>query len=475
MDITFILKKIFTIEAELKLFDHSIQDEYYWRQLRAVIFQIVVKEKNLFERAQEKRSGKFLSKILFGLRSSKSMLFKNPIMAKNKDILFHGHDRRIRQPDGLWWDLFCDPIIDNLPFSYLLWEGYNVDKHSTPAKTKKMYYLDFPAIYASLISKIKFRKINYTKSELDFLNTLQNRINEEFNCSINIQQLVTRIIIKKKTLRPVFTRMIKRINPKLVFVVVSYGQGAEIATEASRLLNIPVIELQHGTLSPYVLEYTYPPNLSYNKNFPNYFFTFGEYWNSLCSLPIPKDQIISVGYPFFEQQITLAQEKFPSKSNQILFISQGPIGKKLSKMAVDLASVEDLNFNIIYKLHPGEFKRWKEEYPWLKTDKITVIEDQIPIHHLFAQSKIQIAVYSMAIYEGIAFGLETIIVDLPGIGHVEHLIKNLKIQVASSAEELQSIVQSLENSEKIDKELLFKKNALQNIMGNITKIISKNE
>ena len=58
---------------------------------------------------------------------------------------------------------------------------------------------------------------------------------------------------------------------------------------------------------------------------------------------------------------------------QMLFISQGVIGKYLSELAYETANSlngddgtqNNQNYNFIYKLHPGEYGTWKENYDYL--------------------------------------------------------------------------------------------------------------
>jgi hypothetical protein len=176
-----------------------------------------------------------------------------------------------------------------------------------------------------------------------------------------------------------------------------------------KTLKIPVIELQHGTIHKYHFAYSFPGSRRTKRTFPDYLFTFGDFWKKCVEFPIKKDCIFSVGYPFLEKEAAKYFEVI--KKNQILFISQGSSGKELSKFAVDVTNYSDLNYNVVYKLHPGEYHRWKREYPWLykERDKIKIVEESIPLYRLMAESKTQVGVSSTAIYEGLYFGLNTYI------------------------------------------------------------------
>ena len=130
----------------------------------------------------------------------------------------------------------------------------------------------------------------------------------------------------------------------MIFVVVAYENQAIV--KAAKDLGIEVIELQHGTISPYHLGYSYPENTMRINNeireieyFPDKILSFGDYWQNSSHFPIDKENIISMGFPYFEEnsrtymKMAEHKENEKTKQKQILFISQGVIGKYLSQLA----------------------------------------------------------------------------------------------------------------------------------------------
>ncbi|MFW6008570.1 MAG: hypothetical protein ACOCP8_04815, partial [archaeon] len=115
---------------------------------------------------------------------------------------------------------------------------------------------------------------------------------------------------------------------------------------------------------------------------------------------------------------------------QIVIISQGSIGDKLAKVIFHNWDILK-DFEILYKLHPGEFDKWKD-YPYLKKlnnrNNIEIYKDA-DLYELLAESRYQIGVYSTAIYEGIAFKCKTLLANLPGIEYMEDLINTYNIQL----------------------------------------------
>ena len=164
-----------------------------------------------------------------------------------------------------------------------------------------------------------------------------------------------------------------------------------------------------------------------------------------------------MGFSYFQEQ----SKKFKNISandKQILFISQGVIGKYLSALA--LKAAEKLpDYNIIYKLHPGEYETWKNYDDLVKASKlenVKVIDNsEIELYQLFAQSEYQIGAFSTAIYEGLMFNCKTFILDVPGIEYLNDLIDDGYVYKINDADDL---VENLEkfSPKEYDENFFFK-------------------
>ena len=249
---------------------------------------------------------------------------------------------------------------------------------------------------------------------------------------------------------------------------------------ACKSKNIEIIELQHGTISPYHLGYSYPKNTMKFNNaikeieyFPDKILSFGNYWQNSASFPIESDKIITMGFPYFEENSKAYMKIAENDKNQkqILFISQGVIGKYLSKLAYELAKELNSNsenskgnddYTFIYKLHPGEYGTWRENYEYLNKanefDNFKVIDkSEPPLYELFAKSNYQIGAFSTAIYEGLAFNCKTFIIDVPGVEYLDDLIDKSIVKKVSGSEELISYIKEEDlNLKDYDKDFFFK-------------------
>ena len=163
----------------------------------------------------------------------------------------------------------------------------------------------------------------------------------------------------------------------------------------------------------------------------------GRVLETNVEFPILEDRVIPVGYPYLEESI----DKYDhvETTPQILFISQRTIGEQFSKFAMEVAKYPAINYDIVYKLHPGEYDRWQEEYPWLKEADFEIIDSsELPLYELFAQSSAQVGVGSTAVFEGLAFGLETFV-------YVGHGSEVLQVLVEDETPQLISLPSSAAN------------------------------
>jgi hypothetical protein len=368
-------------------------------------------------------------------------------------LLFFGTGRRKKRDDGLWWDIYHDPIIDSVDKPCLLWERpYNVT-HFTPPKTSNMKYVDIVEYTGTLLQKLGISKVSFTEEETSFFKEIEDEIASRFGTEIDLKSMVKEDLSKRKASLPIYRRLIRKVDPEVALLTVSYN-GRETFVEACQIENVPVIELQHGVINKYHMGYSFPHGNK--KVFPDYFFSFGDFWSDYVDLPLTKSNIYSVGYPYLESE-SKKYEDIKAK-NQTLFISQPNIGNALSRFAVELNEHVAHEQEIIYKFHPNEPNSWKDKYPWLKKSDITCITDEIPLYQLFAESTSQIGVNSTALYEGLRFGLDTYVVDFPGYEYMQYLIDN------DHAIFIQSVEGYLEkrksNTSQVDVEYFFESDSI---------------
>jgi hypothetical protein len=463
-------KKFLSLEDELDLFNIKIAGVYFWERMRVELFYYLLEKSGVSGQHHTKTKGRFSHLVKTGILSIPNFFLKNPYLITKKEILFFGHQRRKLDDDDKWVDLYCDPIIENLNYSYVLIEAYHINTHLKPVKTKNIRYLDFIVLLAVIKRLLRIDRFSFSEDEKKILLEIQKEIESNFKIKIDLLKFCKDRLLLRKSYLPLFKILLRRIRPKIVITVVSYSPLVEVLCEVCKEQKIPIVELQHGVISQYHKGYSFSGPKRKKRAFVDYIFVFGDFWIKSIEFPINKERIFSLGYPYLEKEIK--KHLGVTKKRQILFISSGDIGIPLSKFAVELSNNNLHNYTIVYKLHPGEYHRWKRIYPWLKKSNIKVIEnDNISLYQLLAESEIQVGVSSTVLYEGLKHGLRTFLVPLPGIEYMKYLIRESIVDVVTSVDEFIEALSTINSNKQFDGEFFFRNNALKNIYAKIDELI----
>jgi len=139
-------------------------------------------------------------------------------------------------------------------------------------------------------------------------------------------------------------------------------------------------------------------------------------------------------------------------------------------MAVALREHSAVSHDIVYKLHPDEYSNWAERYPWLARSGVDVVgQGGRSLYELFATSTVQVGVSSTALYEGLAFGLDTYLVPMPTVEWLSPLVARAEAAVVDSAE---SLATCLGDPPEFDAQphKYFEPNALENVANTLEAI-----
>lgn len=459
-----ISRELMRIEEDLGLFHHQIKDVFFWERVRRDVKKSIRKKKREAYRSSDSQ-GKKSEKLRRALLLIKNIFIKNPFLGSEKDILFWGW-RRKKTESGKGIDVYCDPIIRNLDRSYVSIERPYRGEHLTPRKNMNIRYWDIIDYGSALLSKLGVAEVELSDREEKPLISLENKIEEHFGVNVDVVKIVKEDLQRRKISLPIYRKLLRKITPKVVILGLS-SSGKEDFIEACKKENIPVVELQHGSISRYKLTYSFSGESREKNYFPDYYFAFGTFWKNRVEFPIRDEKVKCVGFPFFEEKKIEFSDIEPK--DQLVFVSQHTIGEQLSKLASDFADQTD--YKVIYKLHPGEVAGWRVKYPWLVESDLEVVEDDIPIHKLFAESKAQVGVFSTAIYEGLAFGLKTYLADLPGFINAEDLVEKGYAEKISSSDDLAGKSDLLEENKLYEVNKFFQENSVMNIIKELEKII----
>lgn len=461
-----LLERFLNFEYENNLFDLEIRNVKFWQFIRFRIFNYILSNKGIFGKSGKEEIG-FMPKLYFkGFNFYISSLLKKIFFKfKERDILFFCGSRRILS-DGIYQNLYLDPIIESCHMSYLALENYNRLGHLKPPRTHNLFYLDYIEFPSRFVNY--FRKMKLNKLEAEMIKTLQYSLNKTFNLKYTLLfSEINRNILRYEYIYPKLKKLITITNPKVIIEICSYSIFNQIANIIAKEQNIPTIEFQHGTMGKYHLAYNYIKKM-HVESFPDYIFVWGDFWKDNTNFPINKKNVIVTGFPYLENQVSIRRNI--KREKNILFISQGTIGEKLAETAFELAEKLE-GYQIIFKLHPDEVSL-SDRYNFLRgKGNISIIKDnKTLLYDLFAKCEYQVGVYSTALIEGLAFGLKTIIVKLPGWKYFKDLNSEF-IKFVDNDEEIVEFIKKTQGKvPKFRNDYYWKENSLNNILSNLKDI-----
>ncbi len=425
------------LEDKYKLLDKDISGVKAWQIVRFTLFRSLSEKFNLSQQAHSKMST--VDKLKSFISYLKNSIIKNPFFKDCSRVLVCSHARPVRV-DGETIDIYTHYLIEELKkenIDYLELESPFLGKHDK-SHINNTSFRDFFILLQNIISK--FMTVRFTNDEKAYIQEINNSLSKSFKAEVDISKILKNKIIRYKIGYFLYTKLLKRLEVKKVYVVVSYVHADLIA--AAKSLDIEVVEIQHGVFSKYHLGYSYPKRTEDLKCFADKFLVWNEYWKDLMKFPISKENILIRKFDFLE--INRKKYKNILKQNQLVVLSQGNVGNLIAQLVLNNLELFK-NIQIKYKLHPSEFDRY-EKYKALRelikvhTD-IEIIKDT-NLHKLLAKSKFQIGINSTALYEGVEFNCETILFDISGIEYMERFIEfyNLKkvksLYLTSNAKEL---------------------------------------
>lgn len=478
-----LVDRFIEFEYKNKLFEQKIQRIKYWHYIRLYICleEILMGIEGVGRTQTVSQECNWVKKIISIFRKIPNYVFRNPLWnIKKQDIICLNTNNRVKC--GEYYDcIYTDELIDNLPYSYYVYEQANRYISKKPIRTKNLKNFDYIDFKQSI--KVRFYKLfnlyKINSEEMLQIKDLIIKIKDEFLIEVDIHRMLGRIqniIWSHKAYSKCYSKILDKVKPKIIIEVSSYEFNRYLINELAKERGIMTIELQHGTMGKNALEYNF--YTEYNlSTFPDKMFLFGEYWKRNTRLPIDKNNILVTGFPYFEKYSgQISKGPKPEKEN-ILFISQGPIGKELSKLAVELNQLIDHNtYQIIYKLHPGEYSYWEREYPWLKNSSIEVVSNNDRnIYYYLQMARYLVAVYSMTVFEALAFRVKIFIYDSYGKEFTEDLYKSGYAQLIQSAGEiLKNLFYNEVDYNKLKHEF-WESNSLRNIKENTEKFIKRKQ
>ncbi len=438
------------LEEAQDLWSLELFGKRYYHAIRAETFDAVAGGLGLLDARHQRRPYRYLRSLAEQPRRLSPIIRGYAWRALPKtDLLVVNHPRH-QLLDGVWQCPYTAPLLRGYPGSFVVLERSDKGHHWQPAEMRGLHYLDGACAVANaafVIQQGAQQRLHESRIRAH-AKSITSALSQGLGLDVaheSVARLIRRELRHLTAYTTMYERLLDQAQPRAVLCVVHYSARCIPLTLAARRRGIPVIEVQHGTIGAGHAAYNVAKGRTPTA-FPDYLLTFGDYWRETTKgLPLSAEQAPAIGYAWLEmlRERALSQASRTRRTEKkVLFVSQSAIGSALSRVAAELAPLASTHGYVVeYKLHPGETSGWRERMPWLVRDDIRVIDTQTSIYHHFAEASVQVGVYSTALYEGLAFGLPTVIMALPGWDNLAPLVDAGAARVAVDARELWALLQ----------------------------------
>lgn len=359
--------------------------------------------------------------------------WKNNKLLKDSDILFLTHTTcRTSKKSSFFWDSYCgdfENYFHSEGLSTFALEWAPSDEYRTPRFRPTKYI----QLQLTLFGKMyKFKKMEGKGCQLDFYEDFltdlaQNNIHLDSITIVNIKRTVEVLTGQSNY----FTKVLQKINPKLVMVVTYYDLGGYALIYAAKNLRIPVVDIQHGVQGDFHHAYGSWNKVSktgYNI-VPNGFWVWSDEEERTIknSFGITQDLKIFIGGNLSLKAVIDSFE-FSKKENCIdVLITLQPFVDCLTAVEA-LMERSDHNIRWWIRLHPGmmgELNDYIKKFEQFRNPNIFVKEASVSsLFDILSRMDIHITFHSSVIIDAATLGIPSISVSKDSELIYKKLIEN---------------------------------------------------
>lgn len=425
------LAAFIAFEEREQLFERRLLGVPYWQLIRHDVFRETLEALGLSTRAhlrlEELPVTSWLGPQLQQLPTTleRSWLGR----AGPAELLVATHPRWLPY-QGRYICPYSQPLLWGTQRSRLLLTGHFQGRYFLPDAGERTRYVDLSLALSHAQFRVReLRGGGFDVRDTHRLEALTRALATQLGAAPAAAAVIRRArtaVLSYLGMRPHLSRLLEQVRPRLVVNVVGYRLVHQLLTLCARERGVAVAELQHGTIGAAHPAYNFAAG-RHPEAFPDYLLTFGDVFREITpGLPLPASAVRAVGYGWLSLQRSAYERRaHGARPRLVLFLSQRDIGPALSQVAVGLqAQLPPEDTELIYRLHPSEAVAWRERYPALASSGIRVEEATTrALYAAQADADVQVGVYSTALMEGIAFGLDTLIMSLPGHEQLSFLIE----------------------------------------------------
>lgn len=384
---------------------------YYWRLMRMPLYYALTEKLRLFGVPHPAPPPGIGARLHTVWRIARDAVLRNPFLPlRSSDYVVMPHSRNVGGDD-----IYTRALRESLPAGdtltlYKDWIG-----HQLPGSCN----MTGGILWQSLLTRRRNRTLS--PETIALLTQVQEDMEQRFGIRLPLAPLALKLVVPFRKAVKYYTHLFRRRRAKTLYLAVGYDTLHFAAIEAAHRCGMEVVELQHGTFTPYHLGYSFPDADAPVPYSPDEFLCFGRFWPENTALP-PQTRPRIIGAPYIEALAgkNAGVEKIPGS---IVFTSQGVIGEPLLDFAVACARCLPQK-RIIFRLHPSEdWATYEALAARLSPPGNFSLSHREPnIFRLLAQTEVQAGVFSTTLFEGMVLACRTVVIDMAGVEYMAPVI-----------------------------------------------------
>lgn len=401
------LNEILEIENTPEIFEFSFQghDCLMWPAIRHVTLRLIMDQEIHANGSLVQIDAPHSVNRRDQMRCGFDGLVNNMRFIKaQSDIVFFTSGVTNSKIDEKYVNRASDHFASCYPNSSLVFEDPWNWKYLTPRANTRIVYTSPIILTNSILSRFFSYRIK-KKPILDFLDFINWRLLSILGYQLTFKQLdyLLNSLISHSTRIQyelwLYEKMFRKLDPKLIlFEDGCYGGRGHLIQLAKRI-GIKSAEIQHGMVSKGHNAYNFAPELLQSKQYyqyvPDYFLTYGEWWEERISIPCQTVTIGNAHRDYMLQRLNNSRKV----SNIILILSGGLRFEFYVKMALSLVKLLPNFFEIVIRPHPGERIEIQESYCQDVQDVFIDYSDNI--YPMLAKSMVVIGEVSTGLFEAV--------------------------------------------------------------------------
>lgn len=466
LDIAAFTDAFLRFEVAHDLFAVTVRGESLWEHLRYSVFNECIYAHHGYVVPTMPRAHHHLRELV---EAGRFLLAEWLTPRRPYDLVVVNYDRT-NLIEGRPRNVHTYPVIKELAESYRI---LLIDRRPTSLIDDDLYpcrVLRFRPFH--LLDRARSFFLRFSSRERAAMVWIADRVRAAFDVDVDIRALSRSVFAFQLMARRRYLRLLRKYSPR----VLVYADDANMkgATAAARTLGIPTVDLQHSLVSRLNILYHYPddPRIHTRSVRSDYVFTYGAFWEGEYRLPV---KTVPVGFPYLEEQIERTPPAPRARERNVIIVGMIFSRDVLVQMALDLARLLP-DHTIHYKLRMEDYADWQQRYPpaFRTTANLKVIDsNETPLLEYFARCAHQVGINSTALYEGLAFGLTTFILQTGWWAEMQALVDREAVFLVSTAEEIAARIRAGARPPRpLTRDQLFRPNSRKNLRDAIEGVFS---